>query len=82
MIPTINVVGYRPDVLVAKGQVMIRCEVIEFESGRARQSGTFVHLAMTAEDAMRLLALLKETQQQCGWPDHSDPPISVHVPPE
>jgi hypothetical protein len=69
-----------PDLMVdpRMRQVMILAELVAFHP-TAHPSGTNIRLGMTAEDAMRLLALLLGVQQQLGLPV---PQVvsSLHIP--
>lgn len=75
--------GISPDIIIdprKPNQMILRSELVGHHP-TTRRTGRFVHLGMTAADAMRLLALLKDVQKQQGWADPVDPVQSTAVPP-
>jgi hypothetical protein len=76
-----DITGYAPDLVVGKNgrQAIIRCEIVDQPSEGPRRSGKYIHLGLTAADAMRLLAHLQGAQKQFGWPIPQG--IMIDVPP-
>jgi hypothetical protein len=60
---------------------ILRFQTVETQQGQSRRSGKHIHLELTNESAMRLLAVLKLYQNHLGLPDDPTPPIRTDVPP-
>ena len=57
----IDVTGRLPELVVIrnKSHIVIKCEIVDLSASGPQPSGRTIHLGLTAEDAMRLLTLLK-----------------------
>jgi hypothetical protein len=65
-----NLVGTDINVMVGPArpnQVILRCEKVSHASGTGKRTGKYIHLGMTAADAMRLLAMLSAVQKKFGY---------------
>jgi hypothetical protein len=63
----LEVTGYSPEIITqTTGEnAVIRCEMIELgKAGRPERTGKYIHLQLTAPDAVRLLGLLQAAQQK------------------
>jgi hypothetical protein len=82
MNPDVDISGYMPQVMVGRdnGQFIIRCEIVDHQTAGPQRSGKYVHLGLTPEDAMRLLALLRSAQAKLSLPDHPLAVGSLEVP--
>jgi hypothetical protein len=83
IVADIDVIGRLPELVVFrnKSQMFIKCEIVDQSASGPQPSGRTIHLGLTAEDAMRLLTLLKAAQQQLGLPDSGGPVTTTPVPP-
>ena len=79
----IDVTGRLPELVVFRNnsQMVIKCEIVDQSASGPQPSGRTIHLGLTAEDAMRLLTLLKAVQQELGLPDSGVPVTTTPVPP-
>jgi hypothetical protein len=79
----IDVTGRLPELVVFRNQshIVIKCEIVDQPASGPQPSGRTIHLGLTAEDAMRLLTLLKAAQQELGLPDSGGPVTTTPVPP-
>jgi hypothetical protein len=78
-----NILAVEPAVMTTtdgKG-LTIRAEIVEMKLGQSKRTGKYIHLSVTPSDGMNLLALLKQAQSRCGWPDAPPPQPAIHVPP-
>ena len=75
----LDVSGYQPDLVAGKDgrQIIVRCEIIDQIATGPRRSGKYIHLDLTAADAMQLLSRLQAAQKQFGWPVPQTTVISV-----
>jgi hypothetical protein len=76
--------GCNPALIVSKNnsQIVIRCEQVTHVPSGPQRTGKYIHLGMTAADAMLLLAQLKEAQRRQVLPDPPGQPTMTDVPPE
>jgi hypothetical protein len=80
----LEVTGYSPEVITQKTgkNAFIRCEMIEVgREGRPERTGKYIHLQLTASDAVRLLGLLQAAQNKHQWSPTSGEPTVVSIPP-
>ena len=82
MAAEIDISGYAPNLVVnrARTQILIDCEMVEHTAEGPRRSGKRIHLGLTIDDAMRLLALLKDAQRRLELPDYPLSPTMTEVP--
>jgi hypothetical protein len=75
----IDVTGRLPELVVFRNQshIVIKCEIVDQPASGPQPSGRTIHLGLTAEDAIRLLTLLKAAQQQLGLPDWTGGPVTT-----
>ena len=76
--------GRSPSLVVKKdgSQIVIRCEKVDHLPDGPRASGKYIHLGMTAADAMLLLAQLKEAQRRQVLLDPGVRPAMITIPSE
>lgn len=85
MADDIQLAGYYPQVLIPDNKpdvAIIHLEKVDQTPEGPQRSGRYIHLAVTAQDAMRLLTVLQNVQKEQGWPDCPHRPTVTHVPPE
>lgn len=61
--------------------IMILAETVDYKLAVQKRSGKRISLALSPNQAMRLLSILQAVQRQFGYPDHPPPELIV-VPPE
>jgi hypothetical protein len=79
----LEVTGYSPEIITQETgkSAFIRCEMIEVgREGRPERTGKFIHLQLTASDAVRLLGLLQAAQQKHQWSPTPGEPTLVTIP--
>jgi hypothetical protein len=79
----LEVTGYSPEIITqATGKnAFIRCEMIEVgKEGRPERTGKYIHLQLTASDAVRLLGLLQSAQQKHQWSPTPGGPTVISIP--
>jgi hypothetical protein len=78
--PDLGLIGCEPQLIRhprIPNQVKIRCRLLEKGPTGNRQSDKFLRLELTAQDAMILLALLCNLQEELGLPVPKVTKISV-----
>jgi hypothetical protein len=79
----LEVTGYSPEIITqTTGETaFIRCEMIELgKAGRPERTGKYIHLQLTASDAVRLLGLLQAAQQKHQWSPTPGGPTVISIP--
>ena len=65
-----------------RNALLLRFELFQQSPDGLQQSGRFVHLSLTPQNAMRLLAILQAVQGAMKLPAEPTPPTRIDVPPE
>ena len=75
----LDITGYQPDLVAGKDgqQVIVRCEIVDQPATGPQRSGKYIHLGLTAADAMRLLFLVYRRPRSVWLGGSSDEGDSV-----
>ena len=79
----LEITRYSPEIInqTTGKNAFIRCEMIELrKAGRPERTGKYIHLQLTASDAVRLLGLLQAAQHKHQWSPTPGEPTVISIP--
>jgi hypothetical protein len=77
----LEVTGFSPEIVTPQDgkNAFIRCEIVELGTDGPKRTGKYIHLQLTASDAVRL-GLLQTAQQKHQWSPSPVEPTVISIP--